>query len=257
MWTRAELKARAKSVLSTSYWKAFLVSLLLAITGEGLPSCALNSSNGRQHSGATISTPGLGHEWSGDWGPAMIAIAAVAIFVGIVVALAVVAFRIFVLSPLAVGGQQYFKQAAQEDVNMNHLGHGFARGHYKAVVKGMIWKDFLNFLWFLLLIIPGYVKYYAYSMVPFILAENPGIGTKRAVELSNRMTRGHKWRMFVLDLSFIGWYLLGALALGIGILFVLPYVYSTKAELYLVLRQQALQEGICSRAELNLPELFE
>ncbi len=75
-------------------------------------------------------------------------------------------------------------------------------------------------------------------MVPYILADNPSIGAERAIQLSNRMTGGEKWDMFVLDLSFLGWYILGMLALGIGVIFVNPYVDSTKAELYLILRKK-------------------
>lgn len=63
---------------------------------------------------------------------------------------------------------------------------------------------------------------------------------------------GHKFNMWVLDLSFIGWYLLGMLALLIGTLFVMPYVNATKAELYLVLRQNALDNRLCSYEELNI-----
>jgi uncharacterized membrane protein len=87
-------------------------------------------------------------------------------------------------------------------------------------------------------------------MVPYILADNPNIGSKRAIELSRNMTMGHKWDMFVLDLSFIGWYLLGLLALGVGILFVMPYENATNAELYLVLRNNATTSGYCSSGEL-------
>jgi uncharacterized membrane protein len=64
------------------------------------------------------------------------------------------------------------------------------------------------------------------------------------------MTDGHKFKMFVLDLSFIGWYLLGVLLLVVGTLFVLPYDNATRAELYLVLRQNALNNGLCSANEL-------
>lgn len=116
----------------------------------------------------------------------------------------------------------------------------------------MLWRAFLNFLWYLLLIIPGIVKSYAYRMVPYILADNPNIGYERAVELSMKMTDGHKFNIWVLDLSFIGWYLLGILALFIGILFVMPYVNATNAELYLVLRQNALDNRICSYEELQI-----
>jgi uncharacterized membrane protein len=87
-------------------------------------------------------------------------------------------------------------------------------------------------------------------MVPYILADNPNIGYKRAIELSNNMTAGNKFNMFVLDLSFIGWYILGMLAFFIGTLFVLPYHFATEAELYLVLRKNALDSGLCSYDEL-------
>ena len=98
--------------------------------------------------------------------------------------------------------------------------------------------------------IPGIVKGYAYSMVPYILADNPNIGVSKAISLSNRMTHGHKLDMFILDLSFIGWYLLGMLAFFIGMVFVLPYENTTKAELYLILRQNVIDEGFCTEEEL-------
>ena len=89
-------------------------------------------------------------------------------------------------------------------------------------------------------------------MVPYILSDNPNIGYERAVELSIEMTAGEKMDMWVLDLSFIGWYLLGTLLFLVGVLFVMPYENATKAELYLVLRQNALERGLCSYEELNL-----
>jgi uncharacterized membrane protein len=68
------------------------------------------------------------------------------------------------------------------------------------------------------------------------------------------MTMGHKFDMFVLDLSFIGWYLLGSLALGVGVLFVMPYENATNAELYLVLRKDALETNLCSYEDLSLAQ---
>jgi uncharacterized membrane protein len=118
----------------------------------------------------------------------------------------------------------------------------------------MLWRAFINTLWFLLLIIPGIVKYYAYRMVPYILADNPEINYKRALELSTRMTKGEKFDIFVLDLSFIGWYLLGTLAFVVGILFVMPYQNATEAELYIILRQNAIQNGFCTYEELAITE---
>ena len=72
-----------------------------------------------------------------------------------------------------------------------------------------------------------------------------------SISLSNEMTRGHKFDMFILDLPFIGWYLLGILALGIGVLFVMPYENATNAELYLVLRKNVLEANLCSYEDLS------
>ncbi|HZG88103.1 DUF975 family protein [Paenibacillus sp.] len=243
MWTRKELKMRAKDVLRTSYWKAFLVSLVIAVV-SGFSGCSFNSDFG-----------GGGEEGLfGGMEDVPIAVIVGIIAVAVLAFLLGLAFEIFLRLPLEVGARQYFKQSAQNDVNMNYLGYSFNKGKYLSIVKGMFWMSFLNFLWFLLLIIPGIVKAYAYGMVPYILADNPWIGTRRAVELSKQMTKGEKWKMFVLDLSFIGWYLLGMLACFVGILFVLPYVNATKAELYLTLRRKALELGLCSREELGVPE---
>jgi len=63
------------------------------------------------------------------------------------------------------------------------------------------------------------------------------------IVLSEQMTNGRKWDMFVLDFSFIGWFLLGALAFFVGTVFVYPYVSATQSELYLVLKQNAMQAG--------------
>jgi uncharacterized membrane protein len=99
--------------------------------------------------------------------------------------------------------------------------------------------------------IPGIIKSYSYRLTPWILADSPQIGFRRALRLSIDLTRGHKWAIFVLDLSFIGWFLLGVLACGVGILFVVPYFMATMAELYAVLRQNGVGSGLCTMEELG------
>jgi len=240
MWTRSELKTRAKEVLKKSYWKAFLVSLLMAFfSGEGGGSGKFNL--GR----SDLRRFGDSSELGGEF----ISIFAI---IAVIIALAAIAFRVFLGYHLEVGGRRYFVRAAQDDENMDNIGYAFKNGRYMNIIKAMLYKGVLVFLWTLLLIIPGIVKSYAYKMVPYILTDNPHIGHKRAVELSNEMTRGQKLDMFILDLSFLGWYILGVLALVIGTFFVLPYDNSTKAQLYLVLRQEALDKGICSNEELMI-----
>lgn len=97
--------------------------------------------------------------------------------------------------------------------------------------------DLKTLLWLLLLIVPGFVKAYEYSMIPYLLAENPNLSASQAFSLSKQMTIGQKMDLFVLDLSFLGWIILGLICCGIGILFVLPYPEATRAEVYLILKE--------------------
>ena len=83
-----------------------------------------------------------------------------------------------------------------------------------------------------------------------ILAENPTLTGMRAREISDAMTDGEKLEIFVLGLSFIGWFLLGALCCGVGTLFVTPYQQATFAELYAVQRQKVLDAGLATAEEL-------
>lgn len=109
-------------------------------------------------------------------------------------------------------------------------------------------------LWVVLLIalsIPAYIKFYSYRMTPWILADNPQIGHERALKLSMALTRGHKGHQFLLDLSFIGWWLLVVLTAGLGMLFLYPYYLATQAELYAQLRQIGCDSGLCTLEELG------
>ena len=87
-------------------------------------------------------------------------------------------------------------------------------------------------LWSLLLIIPGIIKAYSYSMSGFIMSENPEMTAKEAMTVSIDMMRGNKWRMFCLELSFIGWGILSTLTLGIGFLWLSPYMNAAYAAFY-------------------------
>ncbi len=99
--------------------------------------------------------------------------------------------------------------------------------------------------------IPAIIKSYSYRMTPWILGDNPKIGYKRALKLSMGLTSGHKFNMFILDLSFIGWFLLGVIACGIGVFFVLPYYAAVQAELYATLRHNAVNQQLTSMEELG------
>jgi hypothetical protein len=231
MWSRADLKARAKEALRSNYWRAFLVSLVLILTG--------GSHNWRGGEAGSSGGPS-----AGSFDPAIIPLIVLGLFLFL-------AFRIFIGYAVEVGGRKFFIRLSGHEADLHHLGYGFQARRYRPIVGSMLRRGVYLLLWFLLLIIPGIIKFYAYRMVPYILSENPSIGSKRSLELSSSMTRGQKFDIFVLDLSFIGWFILGALALGVGVLFVQPYYDATNAELYLSLRERALDEGLTSPEELG------
>ena len=86
----------------------------------------------------------------------------------------------------------------------------------------MFVKDLYLFLWSLLFVIPGLVKAYSYSQAMFILNENPGMGIDEAITRSRQMMVGHKWQLVILQSSFLGWAILGALTFGLAIVYILP-----------------------------------
>ena len=96
-----------------------------------------------------------------------------------------------------------------------------------------------TYLWTLLLIIPGVIMAYAYSMAVFVANDNPELSAMDAIKKSREMMRGHKWDLFVLDLSFIGWILLSMLTCGLGIIFLLPYLEMAHVEFYRELTEKA------------------
>lgn len=105
--------------------------------------------------------------------------------------------------------------------------HDFTRIFLTILLKGIY-----TLLWSLLLIIPGIVKSYSYAMTEFVLVDRPDLAYNEAIEESMRLMQGNKWRLFVLDLSFLGWALLCILTLGIGYLFLAPYMEVVHAHFY-------------------------
>jgi uncharacterized membrane protein len=91
-------------------------------------------------------------------------------------------------------------------------------------------------LWTLLLIIPGIIASFRYSQSFYIQIDNPEMKASDAIKRSKEMMKGQKWKYFLLHLSFIGWYLLCIPTLGIGLLWLMPYIYATQASFYEDLR---------------------
>jgi hypothetical protein len=264
MWTRATIKSNAKTFLRKHYWKAFAMSLVLFLVGgnDNLMFSGGNNSRPTSQEGISVRVSSFdlseilrgGSSIRLDVGDALLGgssnlsgwfierigiptILIMSVFLALTVMFLFIGFRIFVGAPLEVGGRKFFLRGIRDDVDMMHLAAVFKSPHYLNVVKTMLLRAIYNFFWYLLLIIPGIVKHYAYRLVPYILSEEPDLDAAEAIGRSMKMTEGHKLDMFMLDLSFIGWYLLGALLLGIGVIFVNPYYEATYAQLYAALSQ--------------------
>lgn len=102
---------------------------------------------------------------------------------------------------------------------------------FKALLLQLAMGLFI-FLWMLLLIIPGIIAAYRYSMAPYLMAQNPNLGVMEAINMSKKIMMGHKGRLFILELSFIGWAILCVLTLGIGYLWLFPYINASEAAFY-------------------------
>ena len=105
-------------------------------------------------------------------------------------------------------------------------------GRWGRKVWGMFLMNFFISLWSLLLIIPGFIKLYAYALTPYILIDNPEISANQAINLSQKMMKGHKFDLFFLHFSFIGWFFLSIFTFGIGLLWLLPYMMTAQAAFY-------------------------
>ena len=88
------------------------------------------------------------------------------------------------------------------------------------------------FLWALLLIVPGIVKSYSYAMAPYLMHDHPEMTASQAIDESMRLMEGNKMRLFMLDLSFIGWWLLCLITFGLLLFIVCPYQMTARAEFY-------------------------
>lgn len=161
-----------------------------------------------------------------------------------VVILIVLVAKVFVGNLLKMGGYRFFilNQTAQPGIGT--LLDGFRSGHYVNIVLTMFLRDLFTTLWSLLLVVPGIVKHYEYLMVPYIIAENPAMDYKEAFQISKQMMDGEKMEAFIMDQSFLGWYLLSAVTCGLlAIFYVNPYVQASFAEMYTFNKQKAYQEG--------------
>jgi uncharacterized membrane protein len=134
----------------------------------------------------------------------------------------------------------FLKIAKGETVSVGNIFYGFE--DLWTAIKAQFFMGLFICLWSLLLIIPGIIKAYSYSMTYFILAENKGMSVLEAITLSRKMMDGHKMDLFLLFLSFIGWLLLVVITFGIAGIWVYPYLYATFTNFYLSVKEDYMSK---------------
>jgi uncharacterized membrane protein len=140
----------------------------------------------------------------------------------------------FLLYPLSLGYSVAHKELLQNgDAAITRNTVRLAFSDYVRNAVSILLVYLYTLLWTLLFIVPGIIKGLAYSLTPFIVKDNPQLSPNQAINLSMKMMKGHKFDLFYLYLSFIGWIFLAILTLGIGLLWVIPYMQTSMAAFYL------------------------
>ena len=149
---------------------------------------------------------------------------------------------IIISGPLTLGLSSCFlKLVRHESFMFENLFDGFKRFSSSVIAQLLI--TIFVLLWTLLLIIPGIIASYSYSLVFYILSDNPEMSAMEALKKSKDMMLGFKWKLFCLHLSFIGWAILSLFTLGIAYLWLTPYIYSATANFYEDLKTTQLSKS--------------
>ena len=224
MWSIAELKSRGKQAFRANYWQSVAVSFVMAIFAGGTASAA---SNRVQSTTSEVTVEGAGVS------PEQAAFIA-AVVLGVVFTVGIVGSIVHALlaNPIEVGGRRFFEKNANDPTTQfNTVFEGFQ--DYGRVLVTMLIRDVFILLWTLLLIIPGAMKAYSYRLVPYLVKDRPELSPMEVLAESEALMRGNRWQAFVMDLSFLGWLLLGIVTLNLGNIFwTNPYMNATDAALY-------------------------
>jgi len=144
----------------------------------------------------------------------------------------------------------YLKMShSPEPVHFDDFMEGFS--NWWRAILASLWMYLWIILWTLLFIIPGFVKMIAYSQMYFIIAEFPDISVTKALDISKRITKGYKWDLFVMWMSFIGWAVLCIFTCGIGFIWLTPYINMSMVNAYHGLMKRALESQIITAEELK------
>lgn len=244
LMTAYDHRLRAREALKGNWPMAALITLIASVLGgvSGSNGIDINLNLFSESIGSAADLTGsIGPEWVG----ALLGILGIFAVAATVIAL-VVAIVLFVIgSPISLG----YHRHALNLLDRQESGVGTLFGQFHRLGDALtmnLFRAFLIFLGTLLLFVPGIILSYSYAMADFILLEDPNCSGSEALRRSRAMMRGHKWDLFMLHLSFIGWSLLAAFTGGIGNLFLTPYTTVATASFYRELLgggRQAIDDG--------------
>lgn len=206
---RAELKLAAKRRLAENRWPMVLVSLIAAVCQTGVTL----TSGIKFNASYTINGVSTVYESAPNRGLQIVSLL----------------FSLFVAQIIVIGASKFFRHNISNNESTGMVLDGFKRNYGKNVLVSFV-SAFFVALGMVFFVIPGFVVALGFTLVPYILAENPDLGVMDVLRLSWNLMNGHKWDYFVLVLSFFGWLILDVLTLGIlGIFYVHPYMEQTFA----------------------------
>jgi uncharacterized membrane protein len=137
---------------------------------------------------------------------------------------------------LLFGLNAYFLDLIRkQETSFSHLFSGF--NYFVQTLLIYLLSALYIILWSLLLIIPGIMKAFSYSMTYYILKDNPNMEAGQVIDASSSLMEGHRWRLFVLSLSFFWWFMLVCVTAGIALVYVGPYMSATFAGFYQDLKE--------------------
>lgn len=243
MFTSREFRGIARNKLKGRWGRSVVVSLLAALLG-GVP----GGSSGGTAAGSSASSSSMvdsqaagsldgftqNMEQFEDAFAQMVTNPVVmGVFWSVLSIILCVSFALYIVgAAVELGHNKYYVDLCQN----GEPGVGTLFSRFSIFLRALglrLFTSLFVLLWTLLLIIPGIIASYRYAMAPYIMAQDPTVGIREAVDRSKQMMQGRKWQLFCLQFSFIGWALLCALTLGVGNLWLRPYMQAATAAFYL------------------------
>lgn len=288
-WKIKEMKKNARMTLKKNYWSAVIICLILAIFTSSFTYTTLmnlditngSTTNDLQHGiqifESLLQNIGIEKEVFASRGALAALYRSITssgsiiygiihaitqfifgreIFSGILILIGIILYIVywlFIGNMLTIGARRFFLESHKYyGTQPGRILFAYKIRRTRKVAAVMLREALYLLFWTCFTLIGGIIKMYSYKMIPYLLAENPDIPRKEIFRISRQMMKGSKWKAFLMEVSFFGWYLLSMLTLGfLSILFINPYKTAADTELYYELRKKYLEEHPEDKKWLN------